>query len=273
MTDPNDAIKEVLEDRKRRRREFATEMKPLKKYKTRIKNRLQEGRTWPIDAATGERADIDHDDVMAPLPDDLVTPIGNVDEKMQALRAEADKHLSFDGMTVPIDEGVLSRRRRERQEERTRAESVHGETWTPKLVEARLEEAYRTLFRSSVANVRPREFGNAMPHIVREVSDLVHQAGNKSLRNAILHRFKGVPTTQEIRRADDALAWVMTYLKDEHHDLAGFASLWAMWSAWGAKINRKCESIGVSRQAFYRDRNEAIKLIVEGLKRDGKAPT
>lgn len=273
MTDPADVIKEVLEDRKRRRREYATEMKPLKKHRNRIKARLQEGRTWPLDAATGERAEIDHDDVMAPLPDDLLAPIGNVDEKMQELRAEADKHLSFNGATVPVDDGILSRRRREREEELARTEAVRGEQWTVELVEARMEEAYRTLFRSSVANIKPREFGNAMPHIVREVSDLVHQAGNKSLRNAIAHRFKGVPTTEEMRRADDALGWAMAYLKDEHPDLAGFASLYSMWSAWGANITKKCAGIGVSRQTFYRDKREAVQIIIEGLKRDGRAPT
>ena len=140
MTNSADAIKEVLEDRKRRRREFAAEMKPLKKHKARIKFRLKEGNTWPIDAATGERAEIDHDDVMAPLPDDLLAPIGNVDEKMQVLRAEADKHMSFDGATVPIDDGVLSRRRREREEERAKIRAVQGEAWSPELVEARLKK-------------------------------------------------------------------------------------------------------------------------------------
>ena len=273
MADSIDVTKAVLEDRKRRRRDFEREMKPLKRHRTRIKLRLQEGLSWPLDAATGERAEIDHEDVMAPLPDDLRTPIGNVDEEMQELRAEADKHLSFDGATVPIDDVLLSRRRREREEEREKTKSVRGEKWTPELVEARLEEAYRTLFRSSVANVRPREFGNAMPHVIRQMSDLVNQAGNKSLRNAILHRFKGVPTTEEMRRADDALAWALIYLRDEHPDLAGFVSLFSMWKAYGAKISRKCEGIGVSRQAFYRDKKEAIQIIVEGLKRDGKAPT
>jgi hypothetical protein len=111
-----------------------------------------------------------------------------------------------------------------------------------------------------------------MPHIIREVSDLVHQAGNKSLRNAIAHRFKGVPSREEVRRADDALTWASRYLLQEHPDLAAFANLGAMWKAWGAKVNQRCKAIGVSRQQFYRDRKEAIRKIVEGLKRDGEAP-
>jgi hypothetical protein len=271
-TKPIDHTKEILEDRKRRRLELQTEMKTLSKHKKRIKFRLVEGRDWPI-TNTGDKADIDHDDVMAPLPEDMKAHLGDVDEKMQALRLEADQHESFAGAVVPIDEGVLLRRRAEREQERTATEAVRGEKWTPELVEARMEEAYRTLFRSSISGVRPREFGNAMPEIVREVSDLVHQAGNKSLRNAIAHRFKGVPSTEEVRRAEDALGWAMDYLNDHDPDLAGFLNLGAMWRAWGAKITKKCADIGVQRQTFYRDRKEAVQLIVEGLIKDGKAPT
>ena len=272
-TKPTDHEKEIIDDRKRRVRAFQSEMKTLSKHKKRIKFRLVEGRDWPI-TSTGEKADIDHEDVMAPLPEEMRATTGDVDERMQKLRAEADQHQSFSDPVVPIDAGVLLRRQSERETERAAADAVRGEKWTPELIEARLEEAYRTLFRSAISGVRPREFGNAMPEIVREVSDLVHQAGNKSLRNAIAHRFKdGVPSTEEVRRAEDALSWSLTYLGDKHPDLAGFLQLGAMWRAWGAKITKKCADIGVQRQSFYRDRKEAIGLIVEGLIRDGRAPT
>lgn len=266
------ATKAILAARKWRRLELAAEMKSLGKYKKRLKYRLQDGREWPI-TNTGDKADIDHEDVMATLPDDMRAPIGDVDEKMQALRKEADKHQSFDGETVPVDPGVQQRRQREFGEERAARDSVRGETWTEELVEARMIEAYQTLFRSSVGGVFPREFGNGMPTPIRQMSDLVAQAGNKSLRNAIAHRFKGSPSTDEVRRMNDALEWGMTYLRDEHPDLAGFLNIGAMWKAWGAKIGKKCADMGVHRQVFYRDRKAAVKLIVEGLKRDGKAPT
>lgn len=267
------ATREVLSDRKRRVRELRDEMRTLSRYKKRLKFRLQDGRAWPLDANTGENAEIDHEDVMAPLPDDMKAPLGDVDEKMQKLREEADQHQSFAGAVVPIDDGVLLRRRREREEEVAQRDKVRGDKWTAEIVEARLEEAYRTLFRSSLGGAGPRAFGNAMPEIVRQMSDLVHQAGNKSLRNAIAHRFKGVPTTEEVRRADDAIGWAMSYLGNEHPDLAAFANLGAMWRAWGSKITKKCEQHGIGRQAFYRDRKEALNLIVDGLVRDGKAPT
>lgn len=271
--DTTDVTRLILADRKRRQKERAAEVKALGKFRKRQRHRMLEGRTWPIDAATGDRADIDHEDVMAPLPDDMKAPIGDVDEKMQRLRAEADQHQEFAGDTVPIDEGVLLRRRREREEEKAARARIHGDAWTEDLVDARLEEAFRTLFRSSNGSVGPRAFGNGMPEIIREVSDLVHQAGNKSLRNAIAHRFKGLPSTEEVRRADEALAWAAAYLLQDHPDMAAFANLGAMWRAWGAKVNKRCAAIGVHRQVFYRDRKIALQLIVDGLKRDGKAPT
>lgn len=267
---PADVTRRILNDRKRRRKELAEEMRALSKYKKRIKFRLQEGRSWPIDSATGTNADVDHEDVMAPLPEDMRAVLGEVDEKMQKLRAEADRYLSFS--EDAIDPGVLLRRNRELGEERAQRDSIRGAEWTAEIVEARLEEAYRTLFRSSIGSTGPRAFGNAMPEVVREVSDLVHQAGNKSLRNAIAHRFKGTPSTEEVRRAEDALGWALDYLREEHPDLAGFLNLGAMWKAWGAKITKKCRDIGVPRQVFYRDRKEAVKLIVDALKRSGKAP-
>lgn len=267
----------ILEGRKRMRLENEAENKKLGKHRRRIKERLKEGRDWPIAVSMYgglEKADIDHEDVRAPLPEDLKAPVGEIDDKMQLLRKEADQAKAFEGDTVPVDPGVLSRRRREREQELDRRARVMGETWTPELIEARLEEAYRTLFRASVGGVGPREFGSAMPQVIRSMSDLVAQAGNKSLRNAIAHRFKsGLPSTDEMRRAEEALAWSLTYLRDHHPDLAGFANLGAMWRAWGAPIARKCRNIGVHRQVFYRDRREAIQLIVEGLKKDGKAPT
>lgn len=263
----------VIEDRKRRRLDLAAETKALGKHKRRIKFRLKEGRDWPVDSGTGDRAEVDADDVLAPLPDDMRLPIGDVDEAMQKLRVEADRHQSFAGDVVPIDEGVLLRRQRDAEEARAARDLVRGNVWTEELVEARMTEAYQTLFRSSVGGVFPREFGSAMPVPIRQMSDLVAQAGNKSLRNAIAHRFKGTPSTDEVRRAEDALAWGLTYLSKDDPDLAGFLNLGAMWKAWGAKISRKCADIGVHRQVFYRDRKEAIRKIVKGLIKDGKAPT
>lgn len=281
MTEPKkpsaDAVKAVLADRKERRLANEAENKKLGRHRRRIKQRLEDGREWPM--AVGphgvlERADLDKDDVLAPLPDHMKTPVGDVDEKMQLLRKFADQEQAFPGDIVPVDPGVLSRRRREREEEMAARERVSGSIWTEKLVEARLTEAFQTLFRASSGSVYPREFGNAMPQVIRQMSDLVHQAGNKSLRNAIAHRFKnGLPSSDEMRRAEEALSWTLSYLRTEHPDLAGFVNLGAMWKAWGAKIARKCRDHGITRQEFYRDRKEAIQLIVEGLKRDGRAPT
>lgn len=273
--DHEQSKKIVLADRKERQRDREREARALKIHKRRLKERLKEGRDWPIAVSPYgnlERAELDVDEVHAPLPDDLKEALPVVDEKMALLRVEADRHVAFAGAVVEIDETLLLARRREREQERHHRERVTGPTWSEDIVEARLEEAFKTLFRASNGAVGPRAFGSAMPHIIREVSDLVHQAGNKSLRNAIAHRFKGAPSREEVQRADDALTWASRYLLQEHPDLATFANLGAMWKAWGAKINQRCKAIGVSRQQFYRDRKEAIRKIVEGLKRDGEAP-
>lgn len=271
---PIDHTKDVLDDRKRRRLELAQEMKALGKYKKKLKARLKES-DWPIDARTGEKAEIDHDDVMAPLPDDMRAPIGNVDEKMQALRAEVDGYQAFTEDAVPINEGVLLRRRNEREEELQQRNRVRGPTWTEELVEARVEEAFRTLFRATAGGIGPREFGNGMPTPVRQMADLVAQAGNKSLRRAAgrLLRDRGPPSNEEVTRMNDALLWASRYLIDEPEDQAMFLNYSGMWKAWGAKVTKKCEQLGVSRAQFYRDRKEAIRKIVAGLIRDGRAPT
>lgn len=267
----------IIAGRKERLKANQDEAKKLGRHRRRLKERLKDDRDWPLQVdAYGhiDKAEIDHEDVRAPLPEDLRTPLGNVDDKMQLLRKFADEQQSFEGDTVPVDPGVLSRRRRERAQELERRQMVMGETWSVELVEARLEEAYRILFRASVSGVGPRAFGNAMPQVIRSMSDLVAQAGNKSLRNAIAHRFKSeLPSTEEMKRAEEALAWSLRYLRDDHPDYAGFLNLGAMWKAWGAPIAKKCRDIGVHRQVFYRDRKEALLLIVEGLKKDGKAPT
>lgn len=270
-----DITRFVLADRKRRRKELIEEMRTLSRHKRRIRARHVEGLDWPLDAGTGDRADIDPDDVRAPLPDDMKAPIGDIDEKMALLRKEADGLESFAGDVIAIDDGVLSRRRRERSEERAAHNRVHGHTWTVDIVEARIEEAYRTLFRSAGGRVGPREFGNAMPEPVRQMSDLISQAGNKSLRRAMerMRNNQGPPSTDEVRRMDDALSWTVTYLREEHVDLAMFVNMGGMWKAWGAKITKKCQEHGFHRQVFYRDRRKAIETIVAGLIKSGKAPT
>lgn len=263
----------VLEARARRRQANIDELRKLSKYKRKQKHRLKEG-DWPILASTGEKAELDPYDVRAPLPDYMVQDVGPVDEEMLEMRAFADAQPSaFDSAVIEIDETLLIARRNQSEREREDRDRLRAGTWTEELVEARLDEAFRTLFRVSAGGVGPRQYGNGMPTPVREWADYINQAGNKSLKNMVLHRFRGIPSVEEVKRMDDALVWAARYLRDDHPDKAAFVNLGAMWKAWGAKISKKCEEIGVKRQQFYRDRKEAIRMIVEGLVRDGRAPT
>jgi hypothetical protein len=269
---PNKISPQVIAARKQRVKEQREEARALKPHKKRLRDRLFDGRDWPIDARTGDRAEIDHGDVMAPLPDDLKVPVGEIDEKMHALRKEADKAISFN---EGPDRGVVLRRHAERQAERIATEAVRGGAWTVDLVQARIEEAFRTLARAGGGRVGPREFGNGMPAPIRAYADLVNQAGNASLRRAMerLARYQGPPTSDEVRRMGEALGWSLTYLRNEHPDLATFVNLGGMWKAWDAKVSRKCRELGIRRQDFYRFKQRAIEIIVEGLKKEGKAPT
>jgi hypothetical protein len=251
------------------------EMRLYAKARRRLRERIMPG-DWPIDASTGNKADLDPGDVLYPLPDDMTIPVGNVDHEMVELRAAADATPSaFLGDVVQVDETVRIHRRAEAERAREARDRLRGATWTEELVEARIEEAFRVLFRASGGTVGPRMFGNAMPVPVREMSDLIAQAGNKSLRRVMkrMLRNDGPPSGDEVRRMDEALGWAMSYLREDHPDWAAFVNFGGFWKAQGAKVTRKCEEIGVTRQQFYRDRKEGIRRILEGLKRDGRAPT
>ena len=254
----------VREFQQRRAEELNEEQSRLKKHRNRINRRFVET-DWPIDAVTGDRAELDHEDVRAPLdfePKELTR---------EDIEAAENSEFTFG----QVDEHKLAVRRAERERERDAKRQVIGEKWTEKLVEARVEEAFRVLSRISVGNLGPRMFGNGMPTPVREMSDMVAQAGNKSLRKVMkrLLRNEGPPTREEVIRMEDTLAWPLRYLRDQDPDLAMFLNLGGMWKAWRAPISKKCKEIGVHRQVFYRDRKAAVRAIVEGLMRDGRAPT
>lgn len=272
MEKPKLAEKEILADRRRRADELRREMKTLSKHKRRIKARLRDDMDWPTDARTGDRAEVDHEDVRAPLPEDMKTPTGNVDEKMQQLRADVKGLQSF---TEVSDPGVLARRRAEKDADERRRKAITGSMWTIELVEARIEEAFRTLARSGGGRTGPREFGNAMPTPIRTYADMVNQTGNKSLRRSMerLARREGAPTSAEVERMYEALYWATKYLRNDYPDLAMFANYGGMWKAWGSNITKRCQELGIHRQVFYRDRKIAILKIAEGLQQEGKAPT
>ena len=264
MADETDHTKAVLEDRARRAAERAEEASRLLKYKSQLKRRHAET-NWPLDARTLDRAEVDPEDVNAPLEFD----VKEITEEDLRAANEAD------GEFFEVDPNLLAHRRAEFERELEARSRVVAAKWTEELVEARIEEAFKVLGRISVGQLGPRAFGNAMPQIVREHSDLVAQAGNRSLRKAMkrLLRNDGPPSGAEVARMNDALAWAVRYLKDRDPDEALFVNLGGMWKAWGAPVSRKCKEIGVHRQVFYRDRKTAVRAIVEGLIRDGRAPT
>lgn len=270
--DPAAAAKaEILKNRAEREKEALMERRRLAPYKARIAERTIT-RDWPIDARTMDRADLDQADVLTPLPDDFGRE--KVDD---SLKREAEEAIANESQTdvVHVDPGLLNRRRSERDAERRARASVVGPTWTAEIVEARIEESFRVIARSSGgARFGPKSFGNNMPTPLTVYSDVVAQAGNASLRKAVkrLLRNDGPPSIEEVRRMQDAISWPVTYLRDERQ-LALYVNLGGMWKAWGSSITQKCKEIGVHRQQFYRLRKEALQIIADGLTKDGRAPT
>ena len=258
-------VKAVLDHRAEMQRGRTIEERRLAKHKRWLDERHKE-RSWPLDARTGERAEVDPEDVNAPLDFEIKELTAEDIEAASQAPTEFGKN---------IDENLMASRRIERDKELAARAKVQGDRWTDELVEARIEEAFKVLNRVAAGPVGPRAFGNGMPTPIREMSDLVAQAGNKSLRKAMkrLLRNEGPPTGNEVTRMNDALGWAVRYLKSEEPDLALFLNLGGMWKAWGAPVSRKCKEIGVHRQVFYRDRKKAVRAIVEGLIRDGRAPT
>jgi hypothetical protein len=264
----NPGQKAVLQAQQLRDREARLAAKRIKKLKRWQEERLRE-RDWPLDAASGRRADVDPEDVNAPLPFEIKEITA---EQLAAANASAS---SLASQYVEIDENVLARRSLDREREIAARAAVVGEKWTEELVEARVEEAFKVLGRIAVGATSPREFGNGMPTPLRSMADLVNQAGNKSLRNAMkrMLRDDGPPSGEEVTRMNDSLYWAVKYLRNEDSDLAMFLNLGGLWKAGGRKVTKECAKLGVPRQEFYRDRKAAVKKIVEGLIRDGRAPT
>lgn len=258
----------VLEKRLERERLERAYLKRVKKLKRWQDERLKE-RNWPLDTSTGKRADIDPDDVDAPPEEEL--PQITAEQLAEAAAAASEPPSLY----MEIDAGVLARRRADRQKELDDRAAVLGPKWTPEIVEARIEEAFRVLGKLSVGGSGPREFGNGMPTPLRSMTDLVNQAGNKSLRNAMkrMLRDDGPPSSDQVTRMNDAICWAVQYLRDEDPDLALFLNLGGLWKAGGRKVTKECEKIGVQRQQFYRDRKAAVMKIVDGLTRDRKVPT
>ena len=83
----------------------------------------------------------------------------------------------------------------------------HGDEWTPKLVELRLEEAGKTLFRIPSGRLWPAQIHSGMPDVVHDWWDVYNQhEAEERLANA---------TPAQIAAMDEAFGW-LSLIPDQH---------------------------------------------------------
>jgi hypothetical protein len=141
-------------------------------------------------------------------------------------------------------------------------------SWTMIHVLDRLEEAYAVL-SSLPAKTRPQQFGNGMPTPVREKLtnkdwiDLL-EAGELEKVEQDRNRVRLAPTTAQITRMDQALAWPFEFLRDQP-ELAKAISLRALWAVLRADIRKRCQQRGIDADRFNRQWQEGLRIITAHL--------
>lgn len=104
--------------------------------------------------------------------------------------------------------------------------------WTAEYVAYRLKEAFETLRRANVGRIFPGSAAGFWPEILREADDIRGWADEhrKDVESGMARR-QARPTSVEIDRMDEALAWPMGLLSNDplHADAV---TLWAFTSAY-----------------------------------------
>lgn len=141
-------------------------------------------------------------------------------------------------------------------------------TWTMIHVLDRLEEAYAVL-AALPAKTRPQQYGNGMPTPVREKLtnkdwiDLL-EAGELEKVEQDRNRVRLAPTTAQITRMDQALAWAFEYLRDQP-ELAKAISLRALWAVLRADVQKRCLSRGIEPKTFNQQWQQGLRIITAAL--------
>lgn len=86
-------------------------------------------------------------------------------------------------------------------------------SWTPEHVQARMVEAFEVLRRSG-ARVGPAQFGNGWPAMVHEFADMVDAQARALAEKDRQQSSAARPSSDELSRMNEALAWPMLFLKD-----------------------------------------------------------
>jgi len=142
--------------------------------------------------------------------------------------------------------------------------------WCASIVCGRLYEACRTL-RRAVGHVGPREYGNAMPDVLRSpptIADMIEQMHDENLHKVDV-KIEITVLTAEISRMEEAIHWPGTYLVDQWPGACEVLKLWMRAIATGGKPSAALKAAGFSKVSAQMFLDRAFGEIAAGLARDG----
>ena len=157
--------------------------------------------------------------------------------------------------------------------------NARPDAWTPKLVRERLVEALRwaryaghpagpapvrTMMPAYKATLEDHlEEGWGLPEIAEDESEIEEA---RILRLSI--------SAERTQAYIEALGWVATYVAPTHPVSARVLNAWLRCKVYNNVDGflRQCVQMGVSRGHAYRLRDRGLRMIAQGLDRDGSRP-
>ena len=133
--------------------------------------------------------------------------------------------------------------------------------WVPAIVQRRLIEAARTILHTA-GPVGPRGYVNGIP---REMLEALGAGENAEPDRRKLMRIN--PSPRRITLIGQAAHWPIDYLK-QHDGARRVLALFLSCKAYRRPFNEAVKKKKWSVRTAYRRRDEALRLIAEGLNRD-----
>ena len=153
--------------------------------------------------------------------------------------------------------------------------NAHGKdqpitSWTVETVGKVLVEALRMHERIYRSWGPGAGGGTAWPAILRDWEDILNQVGGgETFRERNTTRV--ALTADQVTRVDQVVEWQMRYLARQQGP-ARVLSLWLLCKIRRWKFRDACRRAGIAPSTAYWARDRALRLIAEGLIRDGVEP-
>ncbi len=176
-----------------------------------------------------------------------------------------ESELTDDGIAVRAD--VAARWIKDLDESRRAV----PEQWTMEYVALRIIEAFEVLRQLPSTRLKPKEYGNGWPAIVRDFKDAVGSESTRAEREEVQKAWERahhrVPA-DAISRMEATLSWPVKYLRGSP-DHSKALLTWCVCKATpGMSYSKEIKRRGIARPTMERRRRIAIGRIVVGLKTD-----